>query len=74
MKNKHPKITARVKSRIIPLENALRRAGKTFQTKIYPGAGHAFFNDERPDASRPETAKDAWMWAITLFRTHFGKA
>jgi carboxymethylenebutenolidase len=56
------------------LESALRRAGKTFQTKIYPGAGHAFFNDERPDAYRPEAAKDAWMRAITFFRTHLGKA
>ena len=56
------------------LESALRRAGKTFQTKVYPGAGHAFFNDERPDAYRPEAAKDAWVRAITFFRTHLGKA
>jgi carboxymethylenebutenolidase len=56
------------------LESALRRAGKTFQTKVYPGAGHAFFNDERPDAYRPEAAKDAWTRAITFFRAHLGKA
>src|SRR6266481_3166801 len=34
------------------LESSLRRAGKTFQTKIYAGAGHAFFNDTRADAYR----------------------
>ena len=52
------------------LESILRRAGKTFQTKIYAGAGHAFFNDARPDAYRPDAAKDAWTRAINFFRTH----
>ena len=52
------------------LENLLRRTGKTFQTKIYPNAGHAFFNDERPDAYRPDAAKDAWTRALAFFRTH----
>jgi len=53
------------------LESILRRCGKTFQTKTYPGAGHAFFNDARPEAYRPEAAKDAWARAITFFRTQF---
>ena len=52
------------------LEGLLRRAGKTFQTKIYQGAGHAFFNDQRPDMYHPEAAKDAWGRALTFFRTH----
>jgi carboxymethylenebutenolidase len=26
----------------------------------YSGAGHAFMNDTRPDAYRPEAARDAW--------------
>jgi carboxymethylenebutenolidase len=52
------------------LESILRRAGKTFQTKIYRDAGHAFFNDERPDAYRPEAAKDAWARALAFFRAH----
>jgi carboxymethylenebutenolidase len=54
------------------LEGSLRKAGKTFQTKIYPGAGHAFMNDTRPDAFRPEVAKDAWNRVITFFRMHLG--
>jgi carboxymethylenebutenolidase len=56
------------------LESTLRRAGKTFQTKTYPGAGHAFFNDQRPESYRPDAAKDAWTRAITFFRSHLGKA
>lgn len=54
------------------LEGILRRNDKTFQTKIYQGAGHAFFNDQRPDAYRPEAAKDAWAKAVSFFRTHLG--
>ncbi|MFQ5666065.1 MAG: dienelactone hydrolase family protein [Candidatus Binatia bacterium] len=55
------------------LESILRRAGKTFQTKVYAGAGHAFFNDTRPDAYRPEAAKDAWNRAVTFLRTHLNR-
>jgi carboxymethylenebutenolidase len=54
------------------LEGILRRNDKTFQTKIYHGAGHAFFNDQRPDAYRPEVAKDAWAKAVNFFHTHLG--
>lgn len=52
------------------LESSLRKAGKTFQTKVYAGAGHAFMNDTRPDAFRPQAAKDAWNRTIAFFRTH----
>ena len=52
------------------LESTLRKSGKTFQTKIYAGAGHAFFNDQRVDAYRPDVAKDAWQRALQFLRTH----
>jgi carboxymethylenebutenolidase len=54
------------------LESTLRKAGKTFQTRVYAGAGHAFMNDTRPDAYHPESAKDAWSRAVAFFRTHLG--
>lgn len=54
------------------LESLLRRNGKTFQSKVYAGAGHAFFNDERPDAYKPEAARDAWARALGFFRAHLG--
>lgn len=54
------------------LESILRRAGKSFQTRIYPGAGHAFFNDQRPDAYRPAAAQDAWLRTLSFFRAHLG--
>ena len=52
------------------LESILRRSGKNFQTKVYPGAGHAFFNDTRPEVYRAEAAKDAWTRALAFFRMH----
>jgi carboxymethylenebutenolidase len=52
------------------LESLLRKNSKVFQTKTYAGAGHAFFNDGRPDTYRPEAAKDAWQRAVTFLRSH----
>lgn len=52
------------------LEGLLRKADKTFQIKMYQGAGHAFFNDTRADAYRPEVAKDAWQRCIQFLRAH----
>jgi carboxymethylenebutenolidase len=40
-------------------EEALKKAGKSVDIKIYENAGHAFMNDTRP-SYRPEAAKDAW--------------
>jgi carboxymethylenebutenolidase len=50
------------------LEAILRDTGKRSQIKSYAGAGHAFFNDRRADAYRPEAAADAWVKAIAFFR------
>lgn len=42
-------------------EKALRKAGKKVDFKIYPGAGHAFANENNPwGGYRPAAAKDAW--------------
>jgi carboxymethylenebutenolidase len=54
------------------LRGILTRAGKRFEIKTYPGAGHAFFNDTRADAYRPEAAADAWRRCVAFFRQHLG--
>ncbi|MEZ6189477.1 MAG: dienelactone hydrolase family protein [Planctomycetota bacterium] len=36
---------------------------------VYEGAGHAFFNDTRPEAYHQEAARDAWKRTLE----HFGK-
>lgn len=52
------------------LEAILKREGKTFQIKVYRKAGHAFFNDTREEAYRPEAARDAWRRCVGFFREH----
>jgi carboxymethylenebutenolidase len=52
------------------LRAILTREGKTFDLEVYPGAGHAFFNDARPDAYRPEVARRAWPQAVEFLRHH----
>lgn len=59
----------------IPLETVhanearLKAHDKPCTFVIYPGAPHAFFNDERP-SFRAEAAADAWQRTINWFTQH----
>ncbi len=44
--------------------------GKDSQVTVYPGAGHAFFNDDRPEAYHEASAKDAWQRTLDHFARH----
>ena len=48
------------------MEAVLKKAGKTTEFVIYPGAPHAFYADYRP-SFRPETAADAWRRCVAWF-------
>jgi carboxymethylenebutenolidase len=48
------------------LERRAEQAGRELQVVVYPGAGHAFANDTRPDAYRPDVAADAWRRALAF--------
>ncbi len=52
------------------LRALLEREHKTFEIRVYPDAGHAFFNDARPEIYRPAAAADAWPRAIAFLRRH----
>jgi carboxymethylenebutenolidase len=54
------------------LRSILAGTGQPFEIRSYPGAGHAFFNDTRPDAYRPDAAADAWPRAVAFLRRHLG--
>jgi carboxymethylenebutenolidase len=49
------------------LATALTRAGVTFDFHTYQGAGHAFFNVDRP-SFRPESAAEGWREIFTFLR------
>lgn len=42
------------------IDHALRRNGVEFSQHVYPGAGHAFACDARPQMYRQEAAETAW--------------
>jgi carboxymethylenebutenolidase len=46
--------------------DAQKARGREAEIVIYPGAGHAFFNDDRP-TYRDTAARDAWRRTLELF-------
>jgi len=42
---------------------------KTFQMKIYQGAQHAFFNENRPSYNK-DAAEDAWTMVLEFFNKY----
>ncbi|MDJ0850301.1 MAG: dienelactone hydrolase family protein [Myxococcota bacterium] len=52
------------------LRDLLEKAEPSSEIQVYPGAGHAFMNDTRSDAYRPETAEQAWTRMVDFFRDH----
>lgn len=50
------------------LREAMAKAGKSFQSQVYPGAKHAFFNNTRPQVYNAEAAGDAWQRVLAFFR------
>jgi carboxymethylenebutenolidase len=57
---------ARVNAGIPDIERTMRAAGKTFEYMIYPGAGHAFFNDTG-SSYNADAAADAWQRTLDWF-------
>lgn len=49
------------------LEAELHKTGHDIEIKTYSGAGHAFFNDTRPQVYREGPAKDAWVRVLDFY-------
>lgn len=54
-------------------EDALKKAGKQADIKVYEGAKHGFFNDTRPQAYDAAAAADAWQRTLKFFHERLGK-
>lgn len=59
----------RITVNVPALEEAMRKHNKAFESKVYPGAAHAFFNDTGTRYHR-EAAADAWQVTNTFLKTH----
>jgi carboxymethylenebutenolidase len=61
--------------RLVPgiprFEQAMRAAGKSFEHYIYPGAGHAFFNDDAPSYD-VRASRDSFARLLSFFRKNLG--
>ncbi|MEX2144477.1 MAG: dienelactone hydrolase family protein [Anaerolineales bacterium] len=55
---------------VMEFQQQLAAAKVEHDIHVYPGADHAFFNDDRPEAYHAEAAADAWVRALDWFRRH----
>ena len=51
------------------LKEELDKHGKTYELRMYPNAGHAFFADYR-DSYRPVAAQDMWHRVLVFYESH----
>jgi carboxymethylenebutenolidase len=51
---------------------AIEDAGGTFEVHDYPGTGHAFFNDDRPEVYDGTAAENSWERTAAFLARHLG--
>lgn len=61
-------------SDVAALRAGLERSGQPFDLRTFAGAGHAFVNDRRPDAYRPEAAREAFQLATEFLQRSLATA
>jgi carboxymethylenebutenolidase len=54
------------------LRRALALSGQPVRVHVYNDAGHAFFDDTRPNHFHPQVAADAWKRTTNWFKQHLG--
>ena len=54
------------------LEETLRTAGADVEVFVYPGAGHAFANEENDDGYDEDAARTAWVRTLEFLRAKVG--
>jgi len=60
----------RITSGVPKLQKAMKKYGKSFEYKIYPGAPHAFNNDTNPRSYREKAANEAWTSTLDFLKKH----
>ena len=54
------------------LEQELKDLGKEAEFFMYPKAGHAFANEQRPDVYNEDAARQAWIRTLEFLRAKLG--
>ncbi|MEX2571300.1 MAG: dienelactone hydrolase family protein [Gemmatimonadota bacterium] len=64
---------ARVNATVPGAESTMERLGKTYESEMYPGAGHGFLRaQDGQDGANLEASRAAWPRTVEWFRTHLG--
>lgn len=62
---------ARVNATIAPADSAMKANGKTYEYKIFPGAGHGFLRQQDgANGANLRATQEAWPMTIAWFRKH----
>ena len=64
---------AYTREQIEAVEEQIRGGGADVEFHWYPGADHAFFNDDRPEVHRPDQAQQAWDRTLAFLRKHLAQ-
>lgn len=59
----------RITDQVPGVAETMKKLGRDFQYRIYPSAGHAFFNDSRASYD-PDAARNAWAETLMFFEKH----
>jgi carboxymethylenebutenolidase len=64
---------ARITNAVPAVDSSLKALGKSFEYKVFPGAGHGFLRAQEP-AGGPnlEASKQAWPMTVAFFKKHLG--
>ncbi|HEV3280621.1 MAG TPA: dienelactone hydrolase family protein [Acidimicrobiales bacterium] len=54
------------------LQAQLQQLGRDVEVHVYPGVGHAFFNEDRPEVHHAESADLLWERSVAFFRRTLG--
>jgi carboxymethylenebutenolidase len=57
---------------VAAFDERLRDLGKEVRIFTYPGTGHAFFNDTRPEVYDDDSARQAWVRTLEFLRAKLG--
>lgn len=57
----------RINGEVDQLVKAMAEHKKDFEMRLYPGAGHAFFNDANPNRYHAASARDAWERVLGFY-------
>lgn len=52
------------------LKESMKKNGKAFEAVVYPGVGHAFFNDTNARTYNAQAAGDAWQKALAFLKVN----